>query len=81
MFKVVYNLKTVGIYKTLKDASKAFIETVKSNSATGLTYQLLETACWIERPNGLPIDFYTVRDNAIENGWLSKSGGHWLSDK
>jgi hypothetical protein len=35
-----------------------------------MTYQVLETAIWIEPPTGVPIFFYDARDRAIrEHGW------------
>jgi hypothetical protein len=35
-----------------------------------LSYQVLETAIWIENPEGMPIYFYDARDTAITMGFL-----------
>lgn len=39
-----------------------------------MTYQVLETAIWIETPSGTPMDFYASRDFAIANGWSQENG-------
>ncbi|NJK93227.1 MAG: dihydroneopterin aldolase [Blastochloris sp.] len=75
MFKLVYDLSPAGEYDNLKDAIKAFVDKVKETLKIGGSWQLLETACWIEQPNHTPLYFYNARDYAIRQGWMTKSGG------
>lgn len=56
---------------TFKDAFTAMFNWINDALDNGgLSYQVLETAIWIETTGGTPIFFYDARDLAIEQGIL-----------
>jgi len=78
MNKVVYGLKDVGEFETLKEACKCLFEKVKDEiAAETLTLQGLETTVWIETKAFLHIDFYSARDIAVDNKWVDNKGD-WI---
>lgn len=56
---------------------------VKKQMATGkLSYQVLETAIWLERPDGIfPIMFPVARDRACKEGIMDKIKAEEASSK
>jgi hypothetical protein len=71
MFGATYGMKTLGEYPTLKEAILALIQEVRKGLENRtLNYQLLESACWIERDGGYLYDFYQARDRAWDEGWI-----------
>jgi uncharacterized membrane-anchored protein len=80
MFTVTINLADVSTYETKKDAVKDFINRIKAELENCMTYQALETMCWIKDDNSmLPDMFYDVRDEAIENEWINEKG-EWIAE-
>jgi len=80
-FEVVFELKTVGVYDSYREAAKVLIDMVRDalGSKNGYPLQLLETACWVvsTAKGSLPEMFYDVRDKAIYKGWLVNGTGEW----
>jgi hypothetical protein len=65
---------------TFKAAAERMLKRVNKEIGKGqLSWQILETAVWIEPIGGdmPPIMFYTVRDIASECGWINE----WLPKK
>lgn len=59
------------VCKTFKEAFTHMFNWVNEQlKGGGLSYQVLETAIWIETPGGSPIFFYDARDLACEQGIL-----------
>ena len=55
------------------DAWLDMMQWVKSKVvAHKMSFQVLETAIWIEDQCGQPIYFYDARDRAIEEGWKNE---------
>lgn len=60
-----------GPFTSFKDAVQNFFGRIRAMN--GLSWQILETACWIERKsNGVksPLSFYDIRDFSMEVGIL-----------
>ena len=71
MFKVMYNFKTVGKYKTFSESFTKLYNQLVEDLKKGASYQFLETAIWIESPFSKdPIMFYEARDIACNIGLL-----------
>lgn len=70
MYKVTYRLETIGNYSSFIEAFDALAKNVlKSIDEGEMSWQVLETACWISGPSGNLL-FYEARDKAIkEFGW------------
>jgi len=49
MYKLVIAMEDVGTFKTFPEAFREFFKKVREMIATGTSYQILETTCWIER--------------------------------
>ena len=82
MYELTYALQKVGSFKTFEEAFVALYRRLKKDlEGPGMSYQLLETAIWIESPKSMgPIMFYDARDSAcrrglLVNGELNKD--HW----
>jgi hypothetical protein len=78
MYKAVVFLETLGEFPDLKTATKAVIDKIKGMKT--ISWQLLETTVWVEEIpcNFRPMLFYDLRDNAIKQGWMTKTGGVWI---
>jgi len=64
IYKVKVSLEEVGqSYETFAAAFEAFYNATKELVARGTSWQILETACWIEYKD-MPIYFYDARDIA-----------------
>ena len=74
MFKAVFAMKEIGVFDIFHEAFKAIYDAIK-NSTEPLTWQVLETAVWIEN-NGSPITFYDARDIMCDQGYLVD--GEWV---
>lgn len=78
MYKLTYALKKVGDYDTFEEAFIKLFELLTADlkpEGPGMSYQLLETAIWIEEPDvmawsGKPTMFYEARDKACKMGLL-----------
>ena len=72
MFKLIHNMAEVGEYDTFDEAFIEMYHRVKSDieSNEGTSWQLLETACWIEAATGELMMFYEARDAACISGLL-----------
>jgi hypothetical protein len=69
--------KQVLEFATYKEAVKEFFDYVKSKKGI-LTYQVLETAYWVEDKEGRVYFFYEVRDMAILHNWVENKTGEWI---
>jgi len=69
MYKVTIALKDVGTRSNFADAFRLFWEEVMKMLKEGSSWQVLETACWIDN-NGKVLHFYEARDLAYDLGVL-----------
>lgn len=59
-------------FPTFKEAFICMFNWVEDRMEKGgLSFQVIETAIWIETPNGTPLDFYDSRDIAYEAGIMN----------
>jgi len=80
LFRVTFNLNRVGEYPTLKAAFKKLYDEIRAAlDAHTFTYQQLETMCWIQEGQNVPVYFYDLRDHACQQGWLK--GGTWVEEE
>jgi len=72
MYQVTYALSRIGNYKTFEEAFIALYKKLKEDmEGPGMSWQLLETAVWIEEPGMMgPTMFYEARDRACTMGLL-----------
>jgi hypothetical protein len=79
MFRAVFEMNEVGIYPTLKEAIKALWDRIMEGikNRTLVTYQVLETTCWIEDGGKHLFDFYGARDYAYDAGWIQNQ--EWIN--
>lgn len=78
---VAFFCKKLGEFDRFKDAAKAALQAVFDVlQEGGMSWQVLETAVWVETPSKTPILFYDLRDIAIEAGWLENGTGKWADD-
>jgi len=72
MFKMTFCMaEDPNTYDSIIEAFNALAKKVfhQLNNG-GLSYQLLETACWVEQMNPQQVlMFYEARDEAIRQGW------------
>lgn len=81
MYRVIVELKDIGLFDTFAAAFPAMYQAVKEIlQRPAPTYQTLETACWIEYGNpsavsrmlgGSHLDWYNARDLAYSLGIMS----------
>ncbi|MFA6365175.1 MAG: hypothetical protein WCW78_02125 [Candidatus Paceibacterota bacterium] len=69
MFTVAINLKDIGQYPNFYEAFKIFYHAIKAEITGGTSWQVLETACWIEY-NNTPLFLYDAKDLAYKLGIL-----------
>jgi len=72
MYELTYALSRVGTYNTFAEAFIALYHKLKADmEGPGMSFQLLETAVWIEEPDVVgPTMFYEARDRACHMGIL-----------
>jgi len=70
MFKLTHNMEEIGDYDTFDEAFIEMYHRVKRDIEEGTSWQLLETACWIEAKTGELMMFYEARDAACISGLL-----------
>jgi len=70
MFKLIYNLEETGEFDTFEETFADLYKRLTDDIQTGMSWQLLETAIWIEAPSGEPMMFYEARDCACKTGLL-----------
>lgn len=72
MYKLTYALSKVGNYETFEEAFvELYNRLMKDMEGPGMSWQLLETAIWIEEPDLIgPTMFYEARDKACKMGLL-----------
>lgn len=74
-FTVVVNLKDVQSYPTFVEAWTRLYKEVKQCMDKGMTWMLLEQACYITCENTkVPIMFYEARDLAFDCGLMEEGG-------
>lgn len=81
MFNVTVALEARGTYPTFAEAFIKFFKDIKAMLDKGTSYQVLETACWIEMettendgPMRMIMNFYDARDLAYDLGLLVGNG-------
>jgi len=72
-FKVVVALEDNGSFESFGEAFKVLFEKVMKLVAESTSFQVLETACWIEYA-GTKMYFYDTRDLAYRVGVLKGKG-------
>ena len=72
MYKVVYGMQKYGNYETFEEAFAKLYRILKKDIEAGnMSWQVLETAVWIETPKRpIPMYFYEARDHACDIGLL-----------
>ena len=76
-YTVKVNLEEIGVFSTYRLAVKALWDKVGEEIEAGrMSLQGLETCTWIEEDGLWLKDFYTARDEAIDNGWAVD--GKWV---
>lgn len=77
MYKAVFELKELGTFNNLASAFKVIYDAI--DKAKELTWQILETAIWIEVMDSNPpiiYSFYEARDMMCKLGHLVN--GRWV---
>ena len=77
MYKLVYELKSLGTFETFSEAFKVIYNAIKKEKV--LSWQMLETTIWIEQI-GTPFiyPFYEARDMMCRMGFLVN--GKWVNE-
>lgn len=70
MFELVYNMQRVGKYKNFVSAFTELYKRLSSDLEKGTSWQLVETAIWIQEDGKTPMMFYEARDKACIIGLL-----------
>ena len=78
---VTVGMNDIATEDNFKDAVKAMVEGIKKMMKdTGTSWQVLESACWIDSSyaDQKPIMFPVIRDIAADAGWTVE--GVWVDD-
>jgi len=81
MFKVTIALKDVGEYDNFPAAWKRmFGDIFAALHNQGMSYQVLDTMCYITRDNSGPVSFYDARDLAYRCGLMDMETAGLVED-
>jgi hypothetical protein len=72
MFKLTYLMEEIGEYATFDAAFRTLYQLLVADMKKGISWQVVETAIWIQRENSSPIYFYDARDMARRSGLLKE---------
>lgn len=72
MWNLTVGLKDTGQYNTFKEAVLSMKDRVEDMIKKGTSWQIIETAVWIQNDHGdPPIMFYVARDIGAEQAWFA----------